>query len=98
MTERLSSPMSSQAHSSASSKADRNNSSKAERDSSGLRQYQLTNESSTHSHGDESRRREELNVIRTLAEVHCLLAEVRINNKHCSRDLGILFPSVLCTN
>lgn len=81
VTERLSSPMLSQGRSSASSKADRNSPSKAERvTSSGLHQFQLANESSTHSHGEESRHREELNVIRTLAEVHCLLAEVRIDS------------------
>lgn len=71
LTDRLSSPLLSQGYSSVSSKPDRMT-------SSGLGQFQLTHESSSHSHADESRQREELGLIRTLAEVHCLLAEVKI--------------------
>lgn len=53
--------------SSASSKGDRTNSSQT-------RQLQLAAEPS---HADESRHREDLCLLRTVAEVHCLLAEVR---------------------
>lgn len=70
ITEHFSSSAVSQPHSNISSKGDRIT-------SSTFRQFQLTNEGSFYSHLDESRHREELNLIRTLAEIHCLLAEVR---------------------
>ena len=80
ISERLSSPMLSLGRSSGSSSKGEQPSmaAKAERTtSSGLRQqFQLPNEGAN-SHGPhESSQREELNVIRTLADVHSILAEV----------------------
>lgn len=73
VAERFSSPLLSQGQSSGSSKGDRMSSSYG-------RQLHQTRESSSHSHAEESRHREELAMLRTLAEMHCVLAEVRIHH------------------
>lgn len=83
VAERLSSPMfMSQGQggvSNVSSRTERISSSKPERVSStALRYYQVAPESSFHSCQDESRHKEAMSVVRVLAEVHCVLAEVSV--------------------
>lgn len=79
IAERFSSPMLSQGQtSSASSKGDRRISS-----SPYSRQLHLAHESSSHSHFEKSRHKEEVTLIRTIAEVHCVLAEVRGQWRGC---------------
>lgn len=74
VAERFSLSMLSQGQSSASSRGERMSSSFG-------RQLNLTHESSSHSHAEQSQRREELALLRTLAEMHCILAEVKIHYK-----------------
>lgn len=94
VAEHFSSSMLSQGQSSASSRGDRVSSSYG-------RQLNLTRESSSQSHAEESRRREELALLRTLAEMHCILAEVRVQYKHYdySRVNHVFVcPSAMCTS
>lgn len=83
--ERLSSPMLSQGRSSTSSRADRT--------TSDLRPSLRL----SYTHADQSQQREELSLIRTIADVHCLLAEVRsVDSKVVIMTSCHFLSSVLC--
>ena len=78
IAERLSSPMFSQGMSNTSSRVDRISSKPDQLSSSPLHYYHVTPEGSSHSSNKESRQKEEMSVVRSLAEVHCVLAEVSV--------------------